>query len=203
MDAEGGRGLSSPVMSVVSPPLWLPLVTGAVWAAVYAVRRWLPRAWLPLTRWPSPDSSAAHVVQSLPSVLLGAAVGVPSGDAALAVWGAAAGALAPLWHHALRALPGPYEGALRDAAQRVSDRIRDTLSSLLVVLGLGGCGAGLTPAQQLKRQACLARVESDWDRRAERECPPSEVYWDDCERATELERELAAAQRACSEGVRR
>lgn len=76
-------------------------------------------------------------------------------------------------------------------------------SSLLALLALSGCPASLTPAQQLERQACLAEVELEWDRRADVECPPDDVYWDDCEHAPRLEVELAVEQRACSEGVRR
>lgn len=131
---------------------WLALV-GLVWSIVYIVRRWLPALWVPLTRWPSPESPASHVLQGLPSVLLGAALGAiatPDGDASAAVYGALAGALAPLWHHALRALPGPYQGALRDAARRAADRLRGVgrASLLIGALLFSGCAVPLGTAQR-------------------------------------------------------
>jgi len=87
----------------------------ATWLFVYAIRRWLPSLWEPLTRWPSGDTPASHVLQALPSAIIGAAWASATTDesAGMAVYGAVAGLAAPLIHHVLRALPGPYRGALR------------------------------------------------------------------------------------------
>lgn len=188
------------------------ILSSLVWLTVYSVRRWLPSAWAPLTRWPSAESPASHVLQGLPSVILGAigaSLTSPGEPVWSAVYGAIAGALAPLWHHLLRALPCPYQGVLRDAVWSSSKRAeawakaQDAGKVGLLVLLLVGCQSTLSPAQQAERQACLAHVESEWNRRADLLCPSDSVYWDDCAHALELEHELAVQQRGCSEDVRK
>lgn len=182
------------------------------WIIIYSVRRWLPAVWSPLTRWPSAESPASHALQGLPSALLGAGLAwlsSPEGSVESALLGALLGALAPIGHHVLRLLPGPYQGALRDAAWRAASKAekwaaaKDAGKVGVLLLLLSGCTSTLTPAQQVERQACLAHVELTWDRRADALCPPGEVYWDDCEHAETLEKQLADAQRACSEEVRK
>lgn len=92
------------------PALPWALLTAAVWFAVYAVRRWLPDAWRVLERIGPPTRPASAVFQALPAVLAGAMASVflTGGDYHQAWKGAAAGLLAPLVHHVLKALPGPY-----------------------------------------------------------------------------------------------
>lgn len=89
------------------------VLTIAVWAAVYGTRRWAPTVWARLEGFGPQGNPAANVFQALPSVMAGALAGVflTGGDYHQAWKGAAAGALAPLVHHVLKALPVPYQGA--------------------------------------------------------------------------------------------
>lgn len=74
----------------------------ALWEACFG---WLPADF---------DDRIAHAIQALPSVVIGAALPAlaSGGDVHAAVIGAICGALAPVMHHTLKALPGPYRGAL-------------------------------------------------------------------------------------------
>ncbi len=97
---------------------WIGL-TLAIWLAQYLVRRYLPRAWEVPANVPFGSANLAgplkllrKVWQGLPSVLAGALAGAYlSGTSSENAWkGALAGALAPVWHELLKALPGPYDG---------------------------------------------------------------------------------------------
>lgn len=94
---------------------WVVLALGT-FGFVYAIRRWLPGLWEPLSRWPAPSSPVSHALQALPSAIIGAtwASGTTDQSVEMAVYGAVAGLFAPLIHHALRALPVSYQGALRE-----------------------------------------------------------------------------------------
>lgn len=118
--------------------LWLAL-TGAIWLAIYLIRRFVPSLWLRFEAFGPDEGKASNVFQALPAVLLGAlaAVFLSGGDFASSWKGALAGALAPLWHHLLKA----YRG---EVARRV------VLS--LFALSLVGCGASAPP---LPRGDCL------------------------------------------------
>jgi hypothetical protein len=70
--------------------------------------------------------------------------------------------------------------------------------TLMAALALAGCYSSLPPAKQAQRQACLARVELEWDEEADRLCPPASVYWDECEHAGALELALQAEQERCT-----
>lgn len=96
---------------------YLALALG-LFLAVWAVRRFLPSLWLPLTLVGAPGSPLSHILQTLPSVIFGAVFAAYStGDGVHeAVRGAVAGALAPTIHHILKLAPGPYQGALNLAA---------------------------------------------------------------------------------------
>lgn len=100
-------------LETVHPAFPWALLTFAVWGAVYGTRRWAPTAWAFLEGYGPKGNPAANVFQALPSVMAGALAGVflTGGDYHQAWKGAAAGALAPLVHHALKALPVPYRGA--------------------------------------------------------------------------------------------
>jgi hypothetical protein len=71
--------------------------------------------WAALLKWGKPGGLTEHVLQALPGVMASAAIAAlgSGGDPLQAAKGAAVAALAPLWHHLLKALPGlPYRGAM-------------------------------------------------------------------------------------------
>ncbi len=130
---------------------WLAL-SGAIWLVVYAVRRWLPGIWVRLAAWPSHESPVSHVLQALPSVVIGAAWAAgttPGADVWTAVGGALSGALAPVAHHILKALPVPYQGPVRDVAYRAARGVWPGL----IVLFSSGCG-GSAPEPNVARELC-------------------------------------------------
>jgi hypothetical protein len=104
------------------------LLTLAIWASVFAIRRWAPLLWTvptlvfvrdwAIAKWPDSDDAILDLWkawQALPSILAGALFGAwQMGSDPSAAWkGAAAGALAPALHYLLRALPFlPYLGKL-------------------------------------------------------------------------------------------
>jgi hypothetical protein len=91
---------------------WAVLVA-ALWGTAYVIRARFPALWLPLTLWPNPAHPVAHVVQGLPTVFAGAVfAGLAQGNVESAVAGAVCGALAPIWHHLLKAAPSEYRGQL-------------------------------------------------------------------------------------------
>lgn len=89
------------------------LLAGLVWLAVFCVRRYYPAAWETLESWGPQGKPAALAFQALPAVIMGAAVAALSAgqDPWVAVYGAVSGAVAPLVHHLLKAIPWlPYTG---------------------------------------------------------------------------------------------
>lgn len=104
-------------LASVHPQLpWLVLGF-AIWGAQWALRRWWPAAWAYAFGWLPADlpTQQRRVLQALPSLLVGAAIPAvaSNGDVLHALAGAAIGAFAPLWHHALKAAPWlAYQGAL-------------------------------------------------------------------------------------------
>lgn len=95
---------------------WVALTLG-IWIVQWACRRWAPGLWQACFRWVPEDTGkmARAVMMGLPSVVVGAALPAMAAgvDWKAAAVGAAMGALAPVWHHVLRAAPGPYQGALK------------------------------------------------------------------------------------------
>lgn len=89
---------------------WLLLTLG-VFATVWLTRKFIPGLWVWFDSI-TPDGSIAHVVQALPSVLLGAVAGVllQGGDIAEAWKGALSGALAPVVHLVLKNYEGGVKG---------------------------------------------------------------------------------------------
>lgn len=95
---------------------WVVLTAG-IWLVQYLLRRFQPKVWSMLFSWVPEDTNAMvwTMLHALPSVVMGAALPAFASGMNLraAVTGAVFGALAPIWHHVLRAVPGPYEGALK------------------------------------------------------------------------------------------
>lgn len=109
---------------------WFGL-TLAIFLVVYLVRRYRPAWWTALDSI-TPDGAAGGVLQALPATLLGALWGVAEshqGDYSKAWKGALAGAVAPLVHHALKASPLAYQGAVK------------AISTGALLLFFTGCGS--------------------------------------------------------------
>lgn len=99
---------------------WFAL-TLAVFLPQYAIRKFRPLWWEWFALRGPEAEMASKLWQALPSVLLGAtwAAYASGGDLQVAFCGALAGALAPLKHHILKALPDglvPYRGGSYPAA---------------------------------------------------------------------------------------
>lgn len=99
---------------------WLVL-TAAIFAPQYAVRKWRPLWWERFALLGPEAALASKIWQGLPSVLLGAtwAAFASGGDLRAAFYGALAGALAPLKHEAMKRIPNsvlPYVGGSYPAA---------------------------------------------------------------------------------------
>jgi hypothetical protein len=86
------------------------------WLVPYVLRRWFPGVWRRIAAIGPAGGTAAHVFQSLPSVLFGALANaaLTGGDPMRDGLVAAAPLVAPLVHHILKASPIPYTGAVRD-----------------------------------------------------------------------------------------
>lgn len=112
MDAVTLLRSAQTFLESIHPVVPWGLLTGCVWFLVYAVRRWTPAAWTAMESFGPASAPASGVFQALPGVLAGSLAGVflTGGDYHQAWKGAAAGALAPLVHHVLKALPVPYRG---------------------------------------------------------------------------------------------
>jgi hypothetical protein len=170
---------------------WLALSLGA-WLTVYAWRKLFPALWLRLEALDKPLSVA---IGALPSVVLTTAVGALTAgtDPWTLVAASLMGVGAPLLHHALKALPIPYRGAVRSA---ISYTTRRTM--LLIVLLCGGCGTQVrTPEQEAARQVCLAKAEHSADQRVDRECIARGYSWDECPEKPTIMADLQAEQEKC------
>lgn len=94
---------------------------GAIWLGQYLVRKYRPAWWERFALVGPENENLSKVWQALPSLVIGTAwTALSSGwDVKLMVFGALAGALAPLWHHILKATPNwlvPYRGGSFPAA---------------------------------------------------------------------------------------
>jgi hypothetical protein len=102
------------------PALPAGLLVAAIWLANYLVRRFIPHVWETIANLPFPNGAhkpvlelARKVWQALPSIATGALLTSLTGNGGIteAVFGAVLGALAPVWHELLKALPVvPYRG---------------------------------------------------------------------------------------------
>lgn len=99
---------------------WVVLAA-AIWFAQWLLRKYRPTWWERFALLGPEDENLSKVWQALPSLVIGTAwAALSSGwDVKLAVFGALAGALAPIWHHVLKATPNwlvPYRGGSFPAA---------------------------------------------------------------------------------------
>lgn len=117
------------------PALPWALLTAVIFGAVYSTRNFLPSLWVWFDKI-SPDGLVGNVFQALPSVLAGAlATAFTVGEDYDRAWlGALSGALAPVVHHLLKIIPGPYNGAARKIAEKAG-------LVTLVLLTAIGCSA--------------------------------------------------------------
>jgi len=167
----------------------------AYFALVYAVRRWLPSVWLRLERI-VPEGvgvPVSNILLALPGVAFGATVAALSsgGSLPVAFYGAVSASLAPVLHHALKALPVPYQGAVRTVGKQLDAKARAKLGGAsLFLLVLLGC------ARPAGRDACYARADAEAfqsyltacaDYPSTRECPA----------ANEIEERHRVAQEVC------
>ncbi len=107
------------------------ILVALVWLSQYLVRRFLPNAWekmadLPFNGARPAASTLRKVWQALPSIATGAFLTALTGDGSVtdAVLGAVLGALAPVWHEVLKALPVPYVGGKPPAADPVAGTLK-------------------------------------------------------------------------------
>jgi len=104
------------VLSQVHPDFPWVVLTALIWLVQYLTRRFAPKVWVVAFSWIPTDlpKMLRRILQGLPSVLVGAAIPAiaSGGNLKHALLGALFGALAPLWHHMLKALPGDYQGLL-------------------------------------------------------------------------------------------
>ena len=104
------------------------ILVALVWLSQYLVRRFAPNAWETMADLPFNGARPAatmlrKVWQALPSIATGAFLTALTGDGSItdAVLGAVLGALAPVWHEVLKALPVPYVGGKPPAADPPRD----------------------------------------------------------------------------------
>lgn len=143
-------------LSLRAPLAHLPIVgdlgpyaalTLAVWAVVWAVRRYRPSWWARLLRLGiDPEGALSHFIQAVPGAIIG---GLWAGGTTLDVEQAAYGLLfglfaAPL-HHLVKLSPAAYQGALRDRANLYAKAMKG-IGLSLVLLTCTGC----TKADMLK-----------------------------------------------------
>lgn len=99
----------------INPALPAVALVLVLWAPQAAMRRWLPGLWTRFAALGPQAQLARQLFQGLPSVVGGALLGALSagGDPWEAATAALVGAVAPFWHHLLKALPFvPYDGEL-------------------------------------------------------------------------------------------
>lgn len=150
---ENWKDLFTPAREVLAA---LPIVgdlgpyaalTLAVWVLIWGVRRYRPTWWAWLLRLgPDPEGALTHFAQAVPAAVIGALwAGGTTLELEQAAYGLLAGLAAPLWHHALKALPVPYQGVLQDRAVVFSRALRNSGVALLLL-----CCLGCTKADMLK-----------------------------------------------------
>lgn len=107
----------------IHPALPAAILVAVIWLAQYLVRRFAPLAWETMANLPFNGARPAatllrKVWQALPSIATGAFLTSLTGDGSItdAVFGAVAGALAPVLHELLKAAPVPYVGGSPPAA---------------------------------------------------------------------------------------
>jgi hypothetical protein len=110
-------------LAAVHPAAPWVTITLSLFVVQWLVRRYLPSLWAVCFGWlPADfDKRVTRAIKALPSVAIGAALPAlaSGGDVRAAVLGALFGALAPVTHHTLKALPRvPYRGALGAARKR-------------------------------------------------------------------------------------
>jgi hypothetical protein len=128
-------------LSSLHPLLPPGLLVLLVWLPQYLVRRYKPLWWQQFAELGPSGATVGKVWQALPSVVAGAAVtafSTGTGNPTDMACGALVGALAPLWHHLLKWLPGPYQGGSEPAATPASKRAG--ISALILFLFVG-CAA--------------------------------------------------------------
>lgn len=183
------------------------VVTLAAFGLIYAWRKLSPKSWLWLeSRLPfaaaidDAENMAKNVVLSLPSLVIGAALASLAGGVTfpVALFGALAGACAPLLHHVRKALPfDPYRGALGDDSPK--NPHVPPLPALLCFLLLGcSSGPSRVPCDASDYQAGfdLAVHAADCRTRA-KACGENEdckqAVYDDCD---------AWGEKRCAEGAK-
>lgn len=110
-------------LAAVHPSAPWVTITLSLFLVQWLVRRYRPSLWEMCFGWLPADFDAriARAIQALPSVAIGAALPAlaSGGDVRAAVLGSIFGALAPVVHHTLKALPQvPYRGALGASKKR-------------------------------------------------------------------------------------
>lgn len=149
----------------VHPDLpWLTL-TAAIFATQWLVRRYAPTLWLRVFAWLPDDAEAGlrRVVQALPSVVAGAAIPAlaSGGDVWSAVLGAVCGALAPISHHVLRAVPFvPYRGELGRDAKPPVPPVLLLVGALLTAPHVTACSPQQPAQTALVQRAGVVAFES-------------------------------------------
>jgi hypothetical protein len=136
-------------LAAINPALPAVVLVFIIWAPQAAIRRWLPRLWEVPASWGPKAKELRRIWQALPSLAGGALVTALASkmDPWAAVTGALLGAVAPFWHHTLKAIPFiPYQGEL--GGKRAT-----TTPPLLPVL-LGVFGMVIAAASSLATSGC-------------------------------------------------
>jgi hypothetical protein len=107
-------------LEAISPVLPWATIALVCWLSCYVVRRWFPKQWLWLEMNGPEDARLSRLFLALPSVIIGAAIGATGGEVNTTVLGALVALAAPLAHHIAKALPGPYQGPVRDTVWRLA-----------------------------------------------------------------------------------
>jgi len=153
-------------------------LTLAVWALLWAVRRYRPTWWAWLLRTPlDPEGAFSHFLQAVPGAVIGALwAGGTTLDVEQAAYGLLSGLGSALLHHAIKASPLPYSGKLTP---------RVMLLGLLCVFT--GCA---------DREACYARNDVAFQDVVD-DCDDAGFTYDGCPWIPEAKRIQAQRDRRC------